>query len=321
MYAWAHWLADALRSDPFIAPRVIEVDGWQTRGRGPELGFSFLPSGILDHHTACMCRIGHDPQSCLNGILAGNGLAPPPVSQLLGTFTKPGTRWTGSNPDPHIIVVAAGRCNHAGAGVWPWGAPAGNGSAIGIEWCGPPDNGWPDIVVALREHVDAAILRWNGWTTQQLTTHWEYVQPVRPGAKIDPSGAWYAEGSLEQTEHWDPALWRDMVAITMKPPDPEPEPPPDEEDDMDGVKVYIGRDKRDGRILLSLGGVCYRRVQPGADENGVRSRMQFGVGPEYYDPRRKDEQVTVFGEIPVLDGAWVVAMGVELAESTTDPTD
>jgi hypothetical protein len=225
VYFWATWLPLALRADPVVAPKVIEVPGWQTRGRGPELGFSFLPSGIVEHHTACMIKDGHDPQWCLNGILAGNASAPGPISQLLVTFTRPGVRWTGNNPDPHVLVIAAGRANHAGSGVYPWGAPAGNGSSIGIEACGPPANGWPSSVIELREHVTAAILRWNGWSTRQVTTHWEYVQPVRPWAKIDPSGRWYAEETLGQLDHWGPQEWRDMVNVTLA-PTPPPEPPP-----------------------------------------------------------------------------------------------
>lgn len=219
-YRWATWLAPALQADPFIAKRLILVKGWETRGRPPELGFTFLPSGIVDHHTACMIKVGHDPQSCLNGILAGNGLAPPPVSQLLGTFTPPGVRWTGSNPDPRIMVVAAGRANHAGAGGYPWGAPQGNGSSIGIEWCGPPATGWPDIVIELRQRVDAAILRHNGWGVHQITTHHEYVQPVRPGAKIDPSGFYDAQPKLGQTQPWDAKAWRDGIYQLMNPPKP-----------------------------------------------------------------------------------------------------
>ena len=217
-YFWATWLADALRKDKFVADRLIEVPGWQTRGRPPSQ-FSFLPTGTLDHHTACMIRHGHDPQACLNGILAGKPEAPGPISQLLGTWTAPGVRWNGTNPDPRILVVAAGRSNHAGVGEYLWGAPPGNGSSIGIEWCGPPEVGaWPDIVIELRERVVAAILKHNGWTPYQATTHWEYATPS--GRKIDPSAAYIGEPNLAWNKHWDPNVWRGRIAERMKPTEP-----------------------------------------------------------------------------------------------------
>lgn len=212
-YYWATWLVEALSKDPFVAKRIVEVPGWQGRGRPPSQ-FSFLPTGILDHHTACMIRVGHDPAQCLNGILAGNATAPGPVSQLLGTWTPPGVRWNGSNADPRVYVVAAGRSNHAGVGEYPWGAPSGNASAIGIEWCGPSEAfAWPDVVIELRERVDAAILRHNGWPVEHVTTHWEYARPI--GRKIDPSGAYAGEPKLAWNAHWDPAVWRKRIAARL----------------------------------------------------------------------------------------------------------
>jgi hypothetical protein len=221
-YFWSHWLADALRSDPFIAPRVVEVPGWRERGR-PPAEFSYLPSGVLCHHTACMIRRGHDPQSCINSIIAGNSVAPGPISQLLGTWTPPGVRWTGTNPDPRIVVLAAGRSNHAGSGVYPWGAPSGNGSSIGIEWCGPPEVGaWPDVVVELYERVAAALLRWNGWQVGQVTTHWEYAVPR--GRKIDQSGPHPGEPQLRPLQPWNPDRWRAQIAARLAPLPPPPPP-------------------------------------------------------------------------------------------------
>lgn len=217
-YFFATWLGDALRKDPFVAKRIVEVPGWQTRGR-PPAQFNFLPTGTLDHHTACMIRHGHDPQSCLNGILAGKPEAPGPISQLLGTFTPLGVKWNGANADPRILIVAAGRSNHAGVGEYLWGAPPGNGSSIGIEWCGPPETAdWPDVVVELRERVVAAVLKHNGWTPYQATTHWEYARPL--GRKIDPSGPYIGERDLAWNEHWDPNVWRGRIAERMKDPEP-----------------------------------------------------------------------------------------------------
>jgi hypothetical protein len=212
-YVWATWLADALRADPVVAPRVVEVQGWKTRGRPPS-EFSFAPSGLVEHHTGCFARIGHDPQSCLNGLLAGNSSVPAPIAQLLVTWTPLGTRWDGSNVDPRVIVVAAGRANHAGPGVYPWGAPSGNGSSIGIEACGP--SSWPDAVIEFRERVTAALVRsrrheW--WDENRVTTHHEYA---RTGRKIDPSGAWNGQPALPLTAPWSAVAWRNRIAERLE---------------------------------------------------------------------------------------------------------
>jgi hypothetical protein len=116
-------------------------------------------------------------------------------------------------------VIAAGRCNHAGDGAYPWGAPSGNGSAIGIEWCGPPPGAWPDIIIEARERTTAALLAHCGWTTRQLTTHNEYVAPVRPGDKIDPSGSWSGQPTLAQMTPWNASTWRARVDARLTQPE------------------------------------------------------------------------------------------------------
>ena len=243
VYYWATWLEKALRSDPVVAPRVIIRPGWETAGR-PAEQFSFLPTGVVDHHTACMNKVGHDPQICVNTIMLGNSVAPGPISQLLGTMVKPGTKFDGNNWDPYIVILAAGRANHAGGGTYPaaWGAPEGNGSSIGIEWCGPVEH-WPDFVIEFRARVTAAILRHNGWPVTHTCIHNEYA----PTRKIDPSGAWKQEPNLTLYAHWNHDKWRQEIAkyVTLAPeptptPTPEPTPtptPPYEEYEMK-PKVY-----------------------------------------------------------------------------------
>jgi hypothetical protein len=224
-YYWCRWLEDALRADSFVSDRLIVWPGWETRGR-PPTSFSFLPTGQVCHHTACMLRIGHDPTNCANSIIAGRADAPGPISQLLGTFTPPGTRWNGANADPHILLLAAGRANHAGTGIYPWGAPGGNGGSIGWEWCGPPVDGWPDIVTELYERGVAAVCRRNGWSARQVTTHHEYATP--PGRKIDPSSRTTDEPGLGLLTPWSARKLRDRIANRLSPPpssDPLPSPP------------------------------------------------------------------------------------------------
>ena len=206
-YAWARWLPAAMWADPVLNAKTIVVPGFDDRGRPPSQ-FSFFPSGQVAHHTACMIRVGHDPQSCINHIIAGNTNTPGPISQGLITWTRPGTRWSGGNLDPHVVLIAAGRSNHAGSGIYPWGAPQGNGSSIGWECCGPPDH-WPRQLVDFYDRVLAAVARNRSWPVEQITTHWEYARPF--GRKIDPSGPFYQQPTLGQLSPWSPALLRGRV--------------------------------------------------------------------------------------------------------------
>jgi N-acetylmuramoyl-L-alanine amidase len=237
-YYWSTWLADALREDSVLAPKVMEYNpNWKRTGR-PPAQFSYFPTGIVEHHTACMIRIGHDPASCANAILNGRADAPGPIAQLLGTWTAPGVKFTGKNYDPHILVLAAGRSNHAGSGEYIWGAPSGNGSAIGLEWCGPSESlEWPNQVVDFRCRVSAAIFKHNGWDpAKQLTTHHEYA----PHRKIDPSGRYCLEPRLLWSDPWNAQTWRQAVSDFLTtgvlpsgtgttpapiPPQPQPQPP------------------------------------------------------------------------------------------------
>lgn len=246
-YAWATWLADALRADPVLAPKVIEVDGWKTRGRPPSQ-FSFAPSGLLEHHTACMCRIGHDPRSCLGPIVNGHGSTPGPIAQLFGTFTAPGVRWDGTNLDPHIFVCAAGRSNHAGAGNYSWGAPGGNGSAIGTEWCGPVPF-WPPKVMEFRRRVSAALLRNRQWGVHQVDTHFSYATPL--GRKIDVSGAHEGEPHLGLLDPWDVNVYRRSLVPFMRPEPILPPPPPPQGAPVNYSRVEVLQPHKDNRVIDS----------------------------------------------------------------------
>lgn len=211
-YLWSTWLKDALESDPFVKDRLIYTKGWETRGRPSNL-FSYFPSGIVEHHTACWCKVGHDAQTCANIIISGHGGTPGPISQLLGTLVKPGERFTGSNWSPRIMVLAAGRSNHAGSGSYPWGAPTGNGSSIGIEWCGPVSY-WPDEAIELRHRVSAAMLKFNNWGEHQVCSHHEYA----PNRKSDPSGAYRDEPSLALNTPWNMDVYRNNLRVLIRPP-------------------------------------------------------------------------------------------------------
>lgn len=157
------WLADVLRD---AGLKVEESAGWKTRGNG-EMG---TVRGILAHHTAGPAT-GDRPS--LNLVLNGRPDLEGPLSQLF--LTRAGV----------FVVLAAGRCNHAGAGSWQ-GVTAGNSSFIGIEAenMGTKADPWPAVQMDAYVRGCAAILRHLGEDDVMVAGHKEYALPR--GRKIDP---------------------------------------------------------------------------------------------------------------------------------------
>lgn len=157
------WLADVLRASGL---RVEETDGWKQRGRG-EMG---EVRGILCHHTGGPL---HGDRPSLTTVLDGRDDLPGPLSQLF--LTRAGT----------FVVVAAGRCNHAGAGNWQ-GVTTGNSSFIGIEAenAGVAADEWPYVQLDAYVRGCAAILRHLNADDVWVAGHREYALPR--GRKIDP---------------------------------------------------------------------------------------------------------------------------------------
>jgi hypothetical protein len=158
------WLADVLKD---AGLNVVEVDGWQTRGRGPMGDVR----GVLAHHTAGPSR-GNSPS--LNIVLNGRADLPGPLSQLF--LARDGT----------FHVLAAGRCNHAGKGYWQ-GVTAGNSSFIGIEAenTGTGKDPWPGVQMNAYIRGVAAILSHIGEDAVMVAGHKEYALPR--GRKPDPT--------------------------------------------------------------------------------------------------------------------------------------
>lgn len=97
--------------------KVQKVPGWRKRGRDG----TFDPRGVMPHHTGSAKTSGNSP--CLGIVTAGRSDLPGPLSNFL--LARDGT----------IILVAAGRCNHAGYGGPIKGIPKDSGNAylLGIE--------------------------------------------------------------------------------------------------------------------------------------------------------------------------------------------
>lgn len=158
------WLPPILQT---AGLKVAVVPGWEIRGRA-EMGAVL---GILCHHTAGSAT-GNMPS--LRTLIDGRPDLPGPLSQL------------GLGRDGTFYVVAAGRCNHAGAGSWQ-GVTQGNTHFIGIEAENtglPGDTPWPEIQLDAYRRGVAAILRHVGRTPLFCAGHKEYALPR--GRKDDP---------------------------------------------------------------------------------------------------------------------------------------
>jgi hypothetical protein len=161
------WLADVLRA---AGCRVVEEDGWKTRGRDG----SFAPKAIMMHHDASPAG---ETSNGVDVIRDGRPGLGGPLSQL----------WLAYDGTWH--VVAAGRANHAGEG-GPWGVIAhdqGNRDGIGIETDHTTDEKWSDPqrseglrgVHALCQHMG---IDTPAEIDRAVTAHKEYA----PDRKVDP---------------------------------------------------------------------------------------------------------------------------------------
>lgn len=157
------WLAEVLED---AGLKVAEQPGWRNRGRG-DVG---PPKGVICHHTAGPAT-GIMPS--LGIITNGRSDLPGPLAQL------------GLGRDGTFFVVAAGRANHAGAGLWE-GVTSGNTNFIGIEaeYTGVAGDPWPAVQLDAYHRGVAAILKKIGAEPIMCCGHKEYALPK--GRKSDP---------------------------------------------------------------------------------------------------------------------------------------
>lgn len=158
------WLHDVLLR---AGLRVAEVPGWKSRSAGP-MGAVL---GVMCHHTAG--PLGGNMPS-LETLKRGTPRVPGPLAQI------------GLGRDGTCYLVAAGRCNHAGVGVWN-GVTAGNAHFIGIEAenRGDGSEAWPALQLEAYQHAVAAILGTVNRSVAWCVGHREFAKPR--GRKVDPS--------------------------------------------------------------------------------------------------------------------------------------
>jgi Tfp pilus assembly protein FimT len=163
------WLADVLRAE---GCRVIEEDGWRSRGR-PSSSGTFKPRAILHHWDAS----GPSSHGAISTVINGTGDAPGPLCSIL-------TCRGNSDHPPSVHVIAAGRANHGGTGDG-WGTiprDDANTYAVGHEIAQTVDQPWPEDQAVQIHLAEAAILRrLSADATDSLSAHSEYA----PGRKID----------------------------------------------------------------------------------------------------------------------------------------
>ncbi|HEX8532515.1 MAG TPA: N-acetylmuramoyl-L-alanine amidase [Cytophagales bacterium] len=148
--------------------KVALVDGWENRGRG-DVGQIF---GVMCHHTAGG-RQGNMPS--LRILRDGRPDLQGPLAQL------------GLGRDGTYYVIAAGRCNHAGKGIWR-GLTNGNANFICVEAENTGlgnDVPWPAVQVDAYQRGVAALLKHIGRGAEFCAGHKEYALPR--GRKSDPS--------------------------------------------------------------------------------------------------------------------------------------
>ena len=157
------WLPDALLA---AGLKVALVPGWEERG-GENVGRTL---GVICHYTGTADR---QNMPTLGTLIKGREDLPGPLCQL------------GLARDGTYYVVAAGRANHAGRGIWN-GIASGNTNFIGIEAenSGSKVDPWPAVQMDAYHRGVAAILGHANRTAASCCGHREYALPA--GRKQDP---------------------------------------------------------------------------------------------------------------------------------------
>lgn len=165
------WLPEVLES---AGLKVATVDGWENRGRD-DVGDI---QGVICHHTGTEGFKDRNMPT-LNTLRDGrfeNGKV-----ELHGPLAQ-----LGLGRDGTYYVIAAGRANHAGTGVWRE-LKEGNTTFIGIEAENSgliADFPWPVVQMDAYRRGVAAILKKIGRSADFCCGHKEYARPLK--RKDDP---------------------------------------------------------------------------------------------------------------------------------------
>lgn len=271
---------------------------WRDRGR-PSFTGPFDPTGVLCHHTASPS--GTSTQAELNVLLAGNGSAPGPISQLF------------ISRDAQLYLVAAGRANHGGRGKRPGkdnSCADMNALLLGIEVA---NNGtgefWPPAQTDLYARTVAALCRWYDWPLEDVYFHFT-TGPPNGGcnSKIDPAGRWERQPNLVGSTPWDLAGWRSYVGefLTHAPPSPPGWVAIPEEDGLPNrigplfIQATGADGTQPGAVYLTDGrSIWLRRIEDEAQLRDVRWQLDEAGYPHdaVNAPPMPVDRVASFGKV------------------------
>lgn len=213
----AIWLAEVLRA---AGLQVIELDGW--RGRGHELT---TINGVVEHDT--VTGTNWTDESVAHLLRDGRPDLAGPLAQL--GLDRHGRYW----------LVADGKCNHNGFGLWA-------NQAIGIEAFNDAHEPWPAEQVDALVRGTAAILQHLGLNEGHALGHKE----TDPKRKQDPS-------------NFDMAAFRRHVAALLRPT-------------QETLLMAIAKDDDDlRRTFIRQWCLDYWGREPSVDEQNI---LVFGWG-------------------------------------------
>lgn len=158
------WLPQALKAE---GVNVVEVDGWATRGKTSQRA----PQVVIAHHTATPKTM--TDAAVIRLLVNGRPDLPGPLCHV------------GLARDGNAHLIAAGKANHAGAGIWK--GVTGSVNTFGIEAYndgrGEP---WPQVQLDAYDRIEAAVLRHETRDAAWVCAHREWATPA--GRKPDPVG-------------------------------------------------------------------------------------------------------------------------------------
>lgn len=192
-YIWQRWMPAAFRAAGLT---VVEVDGWENRGRPASTGSYNPDQGVTNHHTGSTSSV-LNPHPTLQLLIKGRPDLPGPLAPWSVAY------------DATVYVLAAGRCNHAGKIGKPFPGTFigqdGNAIFMGDEI---DTNGTQQMPPEQRHAVDvtnAVYLEHFGLPVIRLHRH----EDISGTGKWDLGGV--STASLRATAHITEKDWFDMA--------------------------------------------------------------------------------------------------------------
>lgn len=145
--------------------KVVEIDGWRTRGRPPSTG-EFKPVGSLNHHDARKDVVGDaadDLTWAKHMFLTGRPDLPAPLCQL--ALSMEGV----------VYVGASGRANHAGVARPSGSVSGGDGNAlyVGTEWMLSGSQAIPKAMYEAGVKLNGVLMDVLGNSVQTISCHYQ----------------------------------------------------------------------------------------------------------------------------------------------------